>query len=68
MTRPVARSWASYAALLDAMDDFVEWALAEWGEPTEAEAARAEEIWSKRCSSTPASSSRSRTRRRDALS
>lgn len=30
----------------DAMDEFVECALAEWGEPSEAEKARAEEILS----------------------
>lgn len=35
-------------AQLDAMDDFIVWAIAEWGEPTEAEVARAEEIWSNR--------------------
>ena len=35
-------------AQADAMREFVEWATAEWGEPTEAEAARAEGIWSSR--------------------
>ncbi len=42
------RLLATRDAQLDAMNDFVEWAIAEWGEPTEAEAARAEEIWSNR--------------------
>ena len=32
----------------DAMTEFIEWATAEWGIPTEAEMARAEEIWSNR--------------------
>ena len=30
---------------LDAMREFIEWAKAEWGEPTEEEKARAREIW-----------------------
>lgn len=30
---------------LDAMREFIEWARAEWGEPTEEEKARAREIW-----------------------
>ena len=42
------RLLAARDAQLDAMNDFVEWAIAEWGEPTEAEAARAAEIWSNR--------------------
>ena len=28
--------------------EFIEWATAEWGEPTSDEKARAEEIWSNR--------------------
>jgi hypothetical protein len=39
---------AARDAQRDAMAEFVDWALAEWGEPTEAERARAEEIWSNR--------------------
>jgi len=35
-------------AQLDAMQEFVEWATAEWGEPTADEKARAETIWSNR--------------------
>ncbi len=42
------RLLAERDAQLDAMNEFIEWATAEWGEPTEAEAARAEEIWSNR--------------------
>ena len=33
---------------LDAMREFIEWAEAEWGEPTEEEKARAREIWQQR--------------------
>ncbi|MDE0320114.1 MAG: hypothetical protein OXI97_09550 [Acidimicrobiaceae bacterium] len=40
------RLLAEQDARLDAMAEFVECALAEWGEPTEAEKARAEEILS----------------------
>lgn len=32
-------------AQLDAMDEFVEWARTEWGEPTVEEKRRAETIW-----------------------
>lgn len=32
----------------DAMNEFIEWATAEWGEPSRSEQARAEEIWSSR--------------------
>ena len=35
-------------AQVDAMHEFIEWATAEWGEPTEDEKARSEEIWSNR--------------------
>jgi hypothetical protein len=35
-------------AQIDAMREFIEWAAAEWGEPTEDEKARAREIWSNR--------------------
>lgn len=35
-------------AQLDAMDDFIDWATAEWGEPTQDERRRAEEIWDNR--------------------
>lgn len=35
-------------AQIDAMEDFIEWATAEWGEPTSDEKARAEKIWSNR--------------------
>ena len=38
------RLLAKQDAQQDAMDEFVERALAEWGEPSEAEKARAEEI------------------------
>jgi len=34
-------------AQMDAMQQFVDWATAEWGEPTEEEKARADRIWSK---------------------
>jgi hypothetical protein len=30
----------------DAMQEFIDWAMAEWGRPTAAEQARADEIWS----------------------
>lgn len=42
------RLLAERDAQLDAMNEFVEWATAEWGEPTEAETGRAEEIRSNR--------------------
>lgn len=32
----------------DAMQEFIDWATAEWGRPSEAERARADEIWSAR--------------------
>lgn len=35
-------------AQLDAMDDFIDWATAEWGEPSQDERLRAEEIWDNR--------------------
>lgn len=35
-------------AQADAMNEFIEWATAEWGMPTEAETVRADEIWSNR--------------------
>lgn len=39
---------AARDAQRDAMQEFIEWANAEWGSPTEAERARADEIWSAR--------------------
>ncbi len=39
---------AAHDAQRDAMQEFVDWATAEWGLPTEAERARADEIWSAR--------------------
>jgi len=39
---------AARDAQRDAMEEFVDWATAEWGSPTEAERARANEIWSAR--------------------
>lgn len=30
------------------MQEFIDWATAEWGSPTEAERSRADEIWSAR--------------------
>jgi hypothetical protein len=39
---------ATRDAQRDAMRGFIEWATAEWGTPTEAESARADEIWSNR--------------------
>jgi len=39
---------AARDAQRDAMQEFVDWATAEWGSPTEAERARANEIWSAR--------------------
>jgi len=33
-------------AQLDALDEFVEWTTAEWGEPSAEAKARADEIWS----------------------
>lgn len=41
------RLLAEKDAQRDAMDEFIEHALAEWGEPTEAEKARAAEILSR---------------------
>lgn len=35
-------------AQLDAMDEFIDWATAEWGEPSQDERLRAEEIWDNR--------------------
>lgn len=32
----------------DAMQDFIDWAIAEWGPPTPEERKQAEEIWSNR--------------------
>lgn len=32
----------------DAMQEFIDWATAQWGPPTAAERRRAEEIWSNR--------------------
>jgi len=32
----------------DAMQDFIDWAIAEWGPPTAEERAQAEEIWANR--------------------
>jgi hypothetical protein len=37
---------AAQDAQRDAMQEFIDWATAEWGSPTEAERARADEIWS----------------------
>ena len=39
---------AARDAQRDAMREFIDWATAEWGAPTEAERARADEIWSTR--------------------
>ncbi|MCP3989659.1 MAG: hypothetical protein GY724_11330 [Actinomycetia bacterium] len=39
---------AARDAQQDAMRDFIDWATAQWGTPTEAERARADEIWSNR--------------------
>lgn len=36
---------AEHDARMEAMDEFIEWALAEWGEPSEEEKRRADEIW-----------------------
>ncbi len=33
---------------VDAMQDFIDWATTEWGEPTSDEKQRADEIWSNR--------------------
>lgn len=33
-------------AQIDAMQEFVDWATAEWGEPTDDEHERADKIWS----------------------
>ncbi len=37
---------AARDAQRDAMQEFIDWATEEWGAPTEAERARADEIWS----------------------
>ncbi len=39
---------AARDAQLDAMQEFIDWATKEWGPPTEAERARADEIWHSR--------------------
>ncbi|CAN5825967.1 hypothetical protein BH24ACT15_BH24ACT15_19070 [soil metagenome] len=39
---------AARDAQRDAMQEFIDWATAEWGTPTAAERARAEEVWSNR--------------------
>lgn len=39
---------AARDAQVDAMQDFVEWAAAEWGEPSPAEQQQADEIWTNR--------------------
>ena len=39
---------AARDAQRDAMAEFVEWATAEWGSPSEAERAKADEIWAAR--------------------
>jgi hypothetical protein len=39
---------AARDAQQDAMREFIDWATAEWGAPTEAERARADVIWSTR--------------------
>ncbi len=39
---------AARDAQRDAMQDFIDWATAEWGTPTRAELKRADEIWSNR--------------------
>ena len=39
---------AARDAQRDAMQEFIDWATSEWGSPTEAERARADEIWSAR--------------------
>ena len=39
---------ATRDAQRDAMQAFIDWATAEWGAPTDAEKARADEIWSNR--------------------
>ncbi len=33
-------------AQMDAMQQFIEWATAEWGDPTDEENSRADKIWS----------------------
>lgn len=40
------RLLAERDAQRDALDRFIGWALAEWGEPTPDEKAKADEIWS----------------------
>ncbi len=35
-------------AQLDAMDDFIKWAEAEWGKPTDEQKSRAAQIWANR--------------------
>jgi len=39
---------AARDAQRDAMDDFIAWATEEWGNPTDADRARADAIWSER--------------------
>ncbi len=39
---------AARDAQRDAMQEFIDWATAEWGTPTKAERTRADEIWSNR--------------------
>lgn len=39
---------AARDAQRDAMQEFIDWATAEWGTPTAAERAQAEEVWSNR--------------------
>ncbi len=36
---------AEHDARMDAMDEFIEWATEEWGEPSAEAKARADEIW-----------------------
>jgi len=39
---------AARDAQLDSMQNFIDWATGEWGEPTDEEKQRADEIWSNR--------------------
>ncbi|MEZ5375399.1 MAG: hypothetical protein R2733_02740 [Acidimicrobiales bacterium] len=39
---------AARDAQRDAMQEFIDWATVEWGAPTDAERAKADEIWSAR--------------------
>ncbi len=39
---------AARDAQMDSMQEFIDWASAEWGEPTSEEKQRADEIWSNR--------------------